>query len=609
MANRFQDLLQQFSALSATRQATLVATAVGSLAFFYWISTAARTGEYRTLYRGLEDAEAAQVVDALTSERIEYRIADGGTAIEVPASRVHEARMRVASRGLPSSSSPGFEIFDQGTFGVTDFVQKVNYHRALQGELARSIEQVEGVEKVRVQLALPQRKALLRKDERRATASVVVRLRSGFDLEPAQIRGIVHLVASSVEGLDVSQVTLVDNRGRLLAPQSELDPSGGGAPSVLGAARSVERELEEQVESILEPTVGLGRVVAKVSAQVDWTQTEKTEEIFDPNSQIERSTQKETETSSDSSNEGGVVGIVANSPEAEPPAAATGTDSSSSRTSETVNYELSKTVSRQVLPTGKIERLSIAVLIDGKPVVGGASDAPAEGAEGADAVEGAGEVPAPAFAPWSADEIAEFEQLAKRAVGFSADRGDEISVINAPFYAIEAEFEEPTPFTPDLLALVATVFQGLLFLIGLFLFSRLFVRPLAAAVGGNESAALKTLRKEVMTKLATVQLDLAGGVVSPELAQALEANDESDEGVHVGGTAAGAAARGGAGSGDKSNRRGGQVGSGRGVNEFEIPGLMDPNGSIPLPAQVDRLAQLRPEDSVRTIRGWMSAGN
>ncbi len=589
MATRFQDLLQQFSALSPMRQATLVATAVGSLAFFYWISTGAREGEYRVLYRGLEDAEAAQVVDALTAERIDHRIADGGTAIEVPAARVHEARMRVASRGLPSGNSPGFEIFDQGTFGVTDFVQKVNYHRALQGELARTIEQVEGVEKVRVQLALPQRKALLRKDERKATASVVVRLRAGHDLDSGQIRGIVHLVASSVEGLDPSQVTLVDNRGRLLAPQSELDPSAGGGPSMLRAARSLEQGLEDQVESILERTVGLGRVVAKVSAQVDWTQTEKTEEIFDPNSQIERSTQRETESSSDKASEGGVVGIVANSPDAAPPAAATGTDSNSSRTSETVNYELSKTVSRQILPTGTIERLSVAVLIDGKPVGGGApGEAPAPGETPAEVV---------AFTPWSADELAEFEQLAKRAVGFSAERGDEISVINAPFYAIDSELDDSGPvISPGILALLSTVLQGVVLLIALFLFSRLFVRPLAAAVGGNESSAVKELRKEVMTKLATVQIELAGGVVPPEFA--LGADGEGSD-----------AAGGAAGAGEKGGRRAGQVGGGRGGGDLEIPGLMDPNGSIPLPAQVDRLAQLRPEDSVRTIRGWMSAGS
>jgi len=608
LADRFQFLLKQFSALSPIRQATFVATAVGSLAFFYWIAAGTGAAEYRTLYRGLEDAEAAQVVEALTAERIEYRLADGGTAIEVPINRVHEARMRVASRGLPSGNAPGFEIFDQGSFGVTDFVQKVNYHRALQGELARTIEQVEGVEKARVQLALPQRKALVRKDERKPTASVVIALRAGFDLEQEQIRGIVHLVASSVEGLAVQQVTLVDNRGRLLAPQSELEAAPGGGASTLSASRSLERDLEKQVESILEPTVGLGRVVAKVNARVDWTQTEKTEEIFDPNSQIERSTQKETETSSDSTSEGGVVGIVANSPETAPPPAATGTDSSSSRTSETVNYELSKTVSRHVLPTGKVERLSIAVLLDGKPTPPAAGDAPAaEGEEGG----------AVAFTPWTADELAEFEQLAKRAVGFSAERGDEISVINAPFHSVATTaFEKPTPLTPDVIALLIAIMQGLLFLVGLFAFSRLFVRPLAAAVGGNESSAVKDLRREVMTKLATVQLELAGGVVTPELAQELAVaggpeGDEGEEGSAAsGGAGGGRDGAGGAGRAGAARAGGAKaVASGTRPGDLEIPGLVDPNGMIPLPAQVDRLAQLRPEDSVRTIRGWMSTGS
>lgn len=603
MAERFQNLLKQFSALPPMRQAVLVATAVGSLAFFYWIAMASGKTEYRTLYRGLEDAEAAQVVEALAAERIEYQIAEGGTAIQVPVNRVHEARMRIASRGLPSGHSPGFEIFDQGTFGVTDFVQKVNYHRALQGELARTIEQVEGVEKARVQLALPERKALLRKDERKATASVVLRLRGGYDLEAGQIRGIVHLVASSVEGLDPSQVTLVDNRGRLLAPQSDIDSSTGGAPSMLGRARSLERDLEDQVESILERTVGLGRVVAKVNAQVDWTQTEKTEEIFDPNSQIERSTQRETETSSDSTKEGGVVGIVANSPEAAPAPSSTGTDSSSSRTSETINYELSKTVSRHVLPTGRIERLSVAVLIDGKPVVAGGADAPEGAADGE---------PVAAFTPWTSDEIAEFEQLAKRAVGFSAERGDEISVINAPFQALDAEFDEPSPLTPDVVAILMTIVQGVVFLIGLFLFSRLFVKPLAEAVGAPDpSVAVKDLRKEVLTKLATVQAELTGGVVSPELAAAVaEAAEEAEAPALAGGARREAAASGREGGEGGAGRSSQAIAGGRGgAGEFEIPGLMDPNGSIPLPAQVDRLAQLRPEDSVRTIRGWMSSGS
>jgi flagellar M-ring protein FliF len=545
--------LKQWSALGTARQATLALTAIGSLTFFGWIASGTRDAEDRVLYRGLEDAEIAQVVDALTAERIEHRIAEGGTAVLVPATRIHEARMRVASRGLPSGSSPGFEIFDQGKFGVTDFVQKVNYNRALQGELARTIEQVEGVEKARVQLAIPERRSLLRKDDRRATASIITRLRAGWDLEPSQVRGIVHLVASSVEGLDVSQVTLVDNRGRLLAPQADMDFSGQGGSAGLGAERRLEQELEDQIESILERTVGIGRVVAKVSAQLDWTRTERTQESFDPDSQVARSRQFDSERSSEGQGEGGVAGIVSNSPDVTPSASTGASGSASSRSSETVNYEISKTVSRQVLPVGQIEKLSVAVLIDGKPLP------PVSAAPGGEAE---GEA-APNFAAWSVEELKEFEELAKRAVGFDAERGDEISVINSPFIGLDVEEGPPGLLTPDLIVLINTALQALGLMIGLFLFSRLFVRPLAHAVSQGDNAAIEDLREEVIQRLARIDVEraqVAGG----------------DEALTL--------------------------------EDMDIPGLVERNDEMTVQQQVDRLAQLRAEDSVRTIRSWMATG-
>ena len=558
MPSFFQDFIRQFGALSPARQVTLIATAVGSLAFFGWVASGTQSEDYRLLYRGLEDAEVAQIVDGLTAERIDHRIGEGGSAILVPGASLHEARMRIASRGLPSGSSPGFEIFDQGKFGVTDFVQKINYHRALQGELSRTIEQVEGVEKARVQLAIPQRKTLLRKDDRRATASVVTRLRPGWDLDASQVRGIVHLVASSVEGLDVGQVTLVDNRGRLLAPQSDGDFSVGGSTRPLGAQRRLEKELESQIESILERTIGLGRVVAKVSAELDWTQTEKTEEIFDPDSQVARSTQVDSETMTDGLREEGVAGIVANTPGVDPAEAAGAVGTESTRNSETVNYEISKTVNRHVLPTGQIQRLSIAVLVDGKPIA-----PPPVGSEPGE-TETEGEVQAaPAFTPWSTGELQEFEQLAKRAVGFDTNRGDEISVINSPFIEIDAEGAPEGLLTPGVLGLINNILKIIALLVGLYLFSRLLVRPLADAVGGGDSAAIESLREEVAQRLAQVEIDRSGASLPAD---------------------------------------------GMTLDDMDIPGLFDENGEMTLQQQVDRLAQLRADDSVRTIRGWMATG-
>jgi flagellar M-ring protein FliF len=242
-----------------------------------------------------------------------------------------------------------------------------------------------------------------------------------------------------------------------------------------------------------------------------------------------------------------------------PAAGATASGSSSERVSETVNYEISKVVSRHILPTGRIQRLSVAVLVDGKPVKPGAE------AEGVDSeVEGVGA----RFTPWSASELEEFEELAKRAVGFSSERGDEISVINAPFMEIDAEDGGGVGLTPDLLVLLTSLLHGVAFLIGLVMFSKFFIRPLAAAVGGSDNAAIDDLRAELSERLAQVESEPGVALGSEELAG----------------------------------------GGGKSFSDMEIPGLMTENDEMTLQQQVDRLAQLRSEDSVRTIRGWMAAG-
>jgi flagellar M-ring protein FliF len=254
---------------------------------------------------------------------------------------------------------------------------------------------------------------------------------------------------------------------------------------------------------------------------------------------------------SEGQGEGGVAGIVANSPDVSPAASQGASGSASTRSSETVNYEISKTVSRQVLPVGQIQKLSVAVLIDGKPI------APVSAGP-----EGEGES-APGFAAWNADELREFEELAKRAVGFDAERGDEISVINSPFIGLEVEEAPPGLLTPDMIVLINTLLQALGLMVGLFLFSRLFVRPLANAVSGGDNAAIADLREEVIQRLARIDVDRAQ-VASGE------------EGITM--------------------------------EDMDIPGLVERNDEMTVQQQVDRLAQLRAEDSVRTIRSWMATG-
>ncbi len=486
--NNFQE---QLAALSPARRGALAVASLGSLAFFLWVAFAFGGPQERLLFRHLESDEAARIVEGLRAEKISYRLAEGGGAIYVPAAHVHEARIRLAGRGLPGGGSPGFEIFDDTGFGVSDFVNRVNFQRALQGELARSIEQLESVERARVQVAIPERRGFVSSRSSSASASVVVRLRPGAELQPGQARGVVHLVASSVEGLDPGRVSIVDDRGRLLAP----DPDGTQGPAPSGAMRHqarLEGELASRIESILEPTVGAGRVVARVTAQLDWTQTELTEERFDPDSQVARSEEVSQESSAEGVDlAGGVAGAAANDPD-QAAAGAGGPGSQSTRISETINYEISKVTSRTVTPVGTVRQLDVAVLVDGLPTEDGS------------------------FAPWPPEKLESFEELAKRAVGFSAERGDLITVSNAAFQTIDVEGDGPGWLTPELLLLLSNLLRLVGVVVAVLVFAKLVARPLAENMGG-------ALGAELPARVGDLEVQLSGAAAAAELTGAAAA--------------------------------------------------------------------------------------
>ncbi len=506
-------LLQQIGSLPAGRQAVLGATAFGSLAFLLWIAYGAATPDYRAAYRGLPEDEIARVAEMLREERIEYKVSEGGTAILVPAPMVYEARIRAAGRGLPSGGATGFELFDQPAFGVTDFVHRVNYSRAMQGELARSIEQLEPVARARVQVVIPERKSVLAAANRKPSAAVVARLQPGRELQQEQVRAIVHLVASSIESLDPSDVTVVDGSGRLLTAQGE-DVAGGALPA--GGAPSyqqrVEKDLGRRIEAILEKTVGPGGVIARVRADMDFTERETTEEVFDPDSQIARSEQRTTETASEGGGEGGVPGVASNTPDL---AAATGSGggnaSSSNRTAETFNYEISKTVSRQIKPMGETQRLSIAVLV--------ADRLPAE--EGGEPV------------PWDEDSLAQFTTLAKQAVGFDEKRGDQITVSSAPFRTPDAEIPEEGLLTPEILFLIGTVVRVVAVVLALFLFARLVVRPVLDTLESAAPIPLPATVADLEAQAALPESEAAAALPEGEVDQSPIAAVRTDEGVQT----------------------------------------------------------------------------
>lgn len=454
----FGNLLRGLNALPPVQQLVIAITGIGSLAFFVWIALDLSSPPERMLFGQLQPDEAARVVDALRAENIEYRLDHGGTAVFVPAAMVHEARIRLAGNGLPSGDATGFEIFDGSGFGVSDFVNRVNYQRALQGELARSIEQLASVERARVQLAIPERRGFLKTKTQGSTASVVVKLRGGAELDASQVRGIVHLVASSIEGLPASRVSLVDDSGQLLSG----DPGNDAHASSVGAFRhqeKLEHELAQRVESILIPTVGEGRVVARVRAALDWTQTEETAERFDPDSQTARSEEVTTESTREGTSQA-VAGAGSNLPSlgnGAADAAATG----STRQTETINYEISKVVQRKIGVGGSVEQLDIAVLVDGQPT-----------SEGED------------FVAWSDEQLSRFEELAKRAVGFDADRGDKITLTSAPFLPdVAAPIEEEGfSITPEWIVLGTSALRIVGLIVALLLFARTVAAPLASGL-------------------------------------------------------------------------------------------------------------------------------
>jgi flagellar M-ring protein FliF len=471
MPEALRQLLDALNALPPARRAALALASAGSLAFFAWLATTAAEPRYRPLYRGLEPEQAAHVVDGLDAEKIPYRIDDGGTSVLVPDARLHEARIRLAGRGLPTGSGAGFELFDQPAFGVADFVQHVNYVRALQGELARTIEHLDPVERARVQVAIPERSALLGRAQQEARASVIVRLRPGRALAEDQIAAIVHLVASSVERLDPKRVTVVDGAGRLLAPQHESEPALAGVAGASAYQQRIEAELARRVEGILEKTVGPGNVIARVRAELDWTESETTEELFDPESQVARSEQRSEEESGATEPVGGAPGLVANAPDTAGALPAGEPEAGAKRSSETINYEISKKRVRTVVPMGRIERLSIAVLV---------ADKKGEGGEGVE--------------PWDATALEGFGKLARQAVGFDEKRGDQIEVTSAPFRLPEEEMlPEGGLDWRAWLPLAESIARGVALLAALALFARLVVQPLlrALAAGAEAPAALR----------------------------------------------------------------------------------------------------------------------
>jgi flagellar M-ring protein FliF len=390
-----------------------------------------RQPDWRVLYTNLSDKDGGAIVAQLSQMNIPYKHADGGGAILVPADRVHDVRLRLASQGLPKGSVAGFELMEANRFGMTQFQERLTFQRGLEGELTRSIQALSSVQAARVHLALPNQNGFFR-EQQKASASVLVTMHPGRTLDRAQIAGIVHLVASSVPEMSPTAVSVLDDSGKLLSNLNDT-PGGAGDAQQLQYVQQIEQQYSRRILDILEPLVGRQNVKAQVTAEVDFSQTEQTSEQHRPNLAADASavrSQQVVETRGAGGNANpatGVPGATTNQPPqpatapingASAPLNAAGANAAaaaagSSKRESITNYEVDKTVRVVRGGSGAIKRLSAAVVVNYQS-----------------ATEGAGKVVAKPLTP---QQIEQMTALVRESIGFSKDRGDSVNLMNAPF--------------------------------------------------------------------------------------------------------------------------------------------------------------------------------
>jgi flagellar M-ring protein FliF len=468
MAQPLEAFLKQWQSLwgglSPSRRAGLIMTTVLLLGGFALLVFWGGRPSFRPLFSNLGEEEAAAIVERLRERKVQYRIGNGGRSVEVPEEQLYELRLALATEGLPIGGGVGFELFDRTSFGATEFVQKVNLQRALQGELARTIKQFPQVCQARVHLSVPERSVFVREPQR-PQATVVVQLHPGATLQQSQLQGIVHLVSSSVQSMQPQDVHVVDTTGKVLYSPRDGQDGEMASGRILQRQAEMERRLEAKILGILEPVTGPQKVVARVHVDLDPRQVEQTEEQYDPDKSAVRSEQRSTERSSGASGGvGGVPGVMSNLQESKPQASSS-QSSSYQRENETVNYEVNRLTRRTVASAGELRRITVAVLVDGVKQAAGGSDSKET------------------VVPRPAEELKQYEEIVKQAIGFNAQRGDVVQVASVPFERVQSGAEEATGMfqvferwsSTPLVRHAFVLVLGVLFLLGV-------VRPFARGV-------------------------------------------------------------------------------------------------------------------------------
>ncbi len=502
-------LAQRWSALDRGQRlrwgalAALVAVGLVAAAVFY------RQPDYKLLFSNVSDKDGGAIVAQLTQMNVPYKYSEGGGAILIPADRVHDVRLKLATQGLPKGSVTGFELMENSKFGITQFQERLNFQRGLEGELTRSILALNAVQSARVHLALPNQNGFFR-EQQKPSASVLLSLHPGRMLDRAQIAGIVHLVASSVPEMEPSAVSVVDDTGKLLS-QSPDGNAGGVDMQQFLYTQQVEQQYVRRILDILEPVVGKNNVKAQVSAELDFSQTESTSEQHRPNQSTDggavRSQQvMETNGEKTATPPTGVPGATSNQPPQNatapinganpaPQAAGAGQGNAQGNKRESItNYEVDKTVKVTRGSTGTVKRLTAAVVVN----------APLAAAAGTDAATAAAAAAVSSgLRPLTAQQQEQLLTLVRETVGYSADRGDSVNLVSAPFMdSGAAPAELPMWKDPEIQAMakslgvpIALALFGALVLLGL-------VRPLLKGRNTSPGGQLNAIEAEALDRPA-----------------------------------------------------------------------------------------------------------
>lgn len=468
----------------------LIIAAAATLAVMAGIWLWSQKVEYRVLFSNFNDRDGGAIVASLQQMNVPYKYSDGGTAILVPENMVHDARLKLAAQGLPKGGNVGFELMENQKLGISQFLEQVNFQRALEGELARSVGSLASVQTARVHLALPKASVFVR-DQQKPTASVVLSLYPGRYLDPQQVSAIVHLVASSVPELSPKAVTIVDQNGNLLSDTTKQAQPNTLDPTQLKYVQDMQQDIVKRVESIIAPIVGNGNVRAEATADVDFSRSEQASEAYKPNqtkdSAAVRSKQS-SEANSASNGTSGVPGALSNQPPAPAtapivnPAVANGaanqtgaatpngalptpTATGNSRKDETINYEVDKTVRYTQQPMGGVRRLTVAVVVNYKRTM-----------------DNTGKI---VMRPLTEAERNQITDLVKEAMGYNKDRGDSLNVVNTQF-STDMEPEVPLWKQPGMIDLAKEIGKYVLVAaVLLFLYFRV-LRPIVWKLSGRE---------------------------------------------------------------------------------------------------------------------------